>query len=72
MPSSLQTKPLDALIKDLEQAGTETTAQTLPCDAETLALLKILALGQQDIAAGRLRPAADVIAEIRAKYESRA
>ena len=34
---------------------------------ETLALLKILALGQQDIEAGRLKPAAEVVARLRAK-----
>ena len=34
---------------------------------ETLALLKILALGNQDIAAGKLKPVADVVARLRAK-----
>ncbi len=34
---------------------------------ETLALLKLLALGQQDIAAGRTRPVADVIERLRAQ-----
>ena len=34
---------------------------------ETLALLKILALGNQDVAAGKIKPAADVIARLRAK-----
>jgi prevent-host-death family protein len=34
---------------------------------ETLALLKILALGQQDFEAGRVKPAADVVARLRAK-----
>ncbi len=34
---------------------------------ETLALLKILALGNQDVAAGRVRPVADVVAGLRAK-----
>lgn len=34
---------------------------------ETLALLKILALGNQDLEAGRVRPAADVVAGLRAK-----
>lgn len=32
---------------------------------ETLALLKLLALGQQDIEAGRVRPAAEVFARLR-------
>jgi prevent-host-death family protein len=34
---------------------------------ETMALLKILALGQQEVAAGRLKPAAEVIERLRAK-----
>lgn len=34
---------------------------------ETLALLKILALGNQDVAAGKTKPAADVVARLRAK-----
>jgi len=34
---------------------------------ETLALLKILALGSQDVAAGKIMPAADVVARLRAK-----
>ena len=34
---------------------------------ETLALLKILALGQQDVQAGRVKPVADVVARLRAK-----
>jgi prevent-host-death family protein len=34
---------------------------------ETLALLKFLALGNQDVAAGKLRPVADVVARLRAK-----
>lgn len=34
---------------------------------ETLALLKVLALGSQDVAAGRFKPVADVVARLRAK-----
>lgn len=34
---------------------------------ETLALLKILALGNQDWEAGRLSPAADVLERLRAR-----
>lgn len=34
---------------------------------ETLALLKVLALGNEDVAAGRTRPVADVVARLRAK-----
>ena len=32
---------------------------------ETLALLKVLALGNREVEAGKVRPAADVIAELR-------
>lgn len=34
---------------------------------ETLALLKILALGNQDLAAGKVKPLAEVVARLRAK-----
>ena len=34
---------------------------------DTLALLKILALGNQDIAQGKLKPVADVVKRLRAK-----
>ena len=34
---------------------------------ETLALLKILALGNQDVAAGKVKPVTDVVARLRAK-----
>ena len=34
---------------------------------ETLALLKILALGNQDVAAGRVVPVAEVVARLRAR-----
>ncbi len=34
---------------------------------ETLALLKILALGSQEIATGQVKPAAEVLARLRAK-----
>lgn len=34
---------------------------------ETLALLKVLALGQQDVEAGRVKPVAGVVARLRAK-----
>ncbi len=37
---------------------------------ETLALLKILALGNQDIEAGRVKPVADVAARLRAKRQA--
>jgi prevent-host-death family protein len=34
---------------------------------ETLAMLKILALGNQELAAGKVKPIADVVARLRAK-----
>ena len=34
---------------------------------ETLALLKILALGSQDVEAGKVKPVAEVVARLRAK-----
>jgi prevent-host-death family protein len=34
---------------------------------ETLALLKVLALGQQDVAAGKIKPLFDVVARLKAK-----
>ena len=34
---------------------------------ETLALLKILALGNQDVTAGKVKPVADVVARLRTK-----
>ncbi len=34
---------------------------------ETLALLKILALGNQDVAAGKVKPVTDVVTRLRAK-----
>lgn len=40
-------------------------------DQETLALLKILALGRQDIEAGRTKPAREVIDRLKAKVKSR-
>ena len=36
---------------------------------ETLALLKILALGNQEVAAGKVKPVADVVARLRARGE---
>jgi prevent-host-death family protein len=34
---------------------------------QTLALLKILALGNQDVAAGKVKPVADVVARLRTR-----
>lgn len=38
---------------------------------ETLALLKILALGNQEVAAGKVKPAAEIIARLRSKNSAR-
>jgi prevent-host-death family protein len=38
---------------------------------ETLALLKILALGTQEVEAGKLKPVADVAARLKAKHAER-
>lgn len=40
-------------------------------DQETLALLKILALGQKDIAEGRYRPFSEAIDDLKAKLAQR-
>jgi len=37
---------------------------------ETLALLKVLALGNQDLAAGRVKPVAQVLTRLRAKRDA--
>ncbi|MFK0379983.1 type II toxin-antitoxin system Phd/YefM family antitoxin [Pandoraea sp. NPDC090278] len=37
---------------------------------ETLALLKLLALGNQDVAAGKVKPVADVVARLRKKRKA--
>ncbi len=38
---------------------------------ETLALLKILALGQQDVEAGRVKPVTEVVARLKGKHSVR-
>jgi predicted transcriptional regulator len=48
----------------LDLASYDETQET----QETLALLKILAMGKQDIEAGRTTPAKKVISRLRAKY----
>ncbi len=37
---------------------------------ETLAMLKLLALGNQDVAAGKVKPAAEVLGRLRAKRQA--
>jgi len=50
------------LLAAVEQPGDE-----LNTSQETLALSRILALGNQDVAAGRIKPAAEFIVRLRAK-----
>ena len=40
---------------------------TYEATQETLALLKVLALGQQEVAAGKVKPLSDVVARLKAK-----
>jgi prevent-host-death family protein len=40
---------------------------TYEATQETLALLKVLALGQQEVAAGKVKPLSDVVAWLKAK-----
>lgn len=66
MRYSIQVKPISylkakAVLQDM--ASFEETQ-------ETLALLKMLALGSQDVAAGKVKPVADVVARLRAKRAS--
>ena len=55
------------------QSNSYPEANTLPQDMasfkveETLALLKILALGNQEMAAGKFKPVASVVARLRAR-----
>jgi hypothetical protein len=53
-------------VQSLLAAG-EWSRDELNTPKETLALLNILALGDQDQAAGKTKPAADIIARLRAK-----
>jgi hypothetical protein len=51
----------------IEVHGLLAAGDELNTPQETLALLKILALGNQDVAEGKTKPAADIIARLRAK-----
>jgi hypothetical protein len=48
-------------------ASGERRGDELNTPQETLALLKILALGNQDGAAGKTKPVGDIVARLRAK-----
>lgn len=61
-----QREPLVITQNGEAQAGLVDVA-SFEATHETLALLKILALGQQEVAAGKVKPAAEVVARLRAK-----
>jgi len=61
-PAATQNGEADAVIQDMA-----TFEQT----QEKLALLKLLALGSQDIAAGKSRPACTIVEELRSKTVAR-
>jgi hypothetical protein len=66
MRSSEQRKPLAIAQNDEAKAALRDIAPYRQA-YEALALLKILALGNQDVAAGKIRSLADVVARLRAK-----
>ena len=61
-----QREPLVITQNGEAKAGLQDVA-SLEETQETLAMLKILALGNQDVAAGKVKPAADVVTRLRAK-----
>ena len=63
MSSQSQDKPISYLKANAVLQDVASFEET----QETLALLKILALGTQDVAAGNLMPVGDVVARLRAK-----
>ncbi|MBV2209204.1 MAG: type II toxin-antitoxin system Phd/YefM family antitoxin [Thermomonas sp.] len=64
-----QRKPL-VITKNDEAKATLQNVASFEEVQETVALLKILALGDQDVAAGRVKPVADVVARLRVKHTS--
>ena len=64
-----QKKPL-IMTQNVEAKATLKNIASLKETQETMALLKILTLGNQDVAAGKTKPAADIIARLRAKKKS--
>jgi len=46
---------------------TDQNSKSTRVTQETLALLKLLALGAQDVETGRVKPAVEVVARLRAK-----
>ena len=62
----------DAMGGDSSQQA-ESTVQNFDqnqCAQSLVALLKLLELGQQEVAAGKVKPVADVVARLRAKRAS--
>lgn len=64
-----QKEPL-IMTQNVEAKATLKNIASLKETQETLALLKTLALGNQDMAAGKIKPVADVIARLRVKKAS--
>jgi len=60
------TRDPKAQVQGRSGAG-ERSGDELNTPPETLALLKILELGNQDVEKGKTKPAADIIAHLRAK-----
>jgi hypothetical protein len=54
----------------MPDSSNDKTPGHLTDDPEALALLKLLEFGAHDLAAGKVRPVAQVVARLRAKYPS--
>ena len=63
---TLQREPL-VITQNGEAKAVLQDVASFEATQEALALLKILALGNQDIAAGKVKPVSDVVARLRAK-----
>ena len=55
-------------VKPISYSEAKAVIQDIASCEETLALLKILALGSQEIEAGKVKPVGDVAAQPRAKH----
>ena len=65
-PLSVQGEPL-VITQNGEAKAVLQDVASFEDTQETLALLKILALGNQELEAGQLKPVADVVARLRGK-----
>jgi len=70
MNYSNQIKPISYLKTHAAQVLAQITAEREPLfiTQNTLALLKLLALGNQEVADGKVKPLADVVKRFRAKH----